>query len=140
MEGSGLGEIIVSIILFGLVAAGVGQGLTFLYDLWYFRRETWKEEQYGACVCPTPKKGRTGFGNTFVCDNCARKWYYTHDNVAWAGWSWAPFWKRQQIRLGLDRRLEEDPPEKTELAKKLEKESRYTAVRWVMAARERAKQ
>jgi len=42
--------------------------------------------------------------------------------------------------MGWDHRLEEDPPEKTELVKKLEKESRYTAVRWILAARERARQ
>jgi hypothetical protein len=123
-----------------VLVAGVVQGLTFLYDMWYFRGETKKEEEGVPCECRTPKRGKLSFGATFVCDDCARKWYYTHDNIAWAGWAWAPFWKRQQIRLGWDRRVPEDPPEKTELAKKLEKESRYMAVRWILAARERARQ
>jgi hypothetical protein len=132
-----MGEVIVTGLLTLFVVASVCQGLAYLYDLWYFRNETRKEEEGVPCECRTPKRGNRSFGITFVCDNCARKWYYTHDNIAWAGWAWAPFWKRQQIRLGWDRRVYEDPPEKTELAKKLEKESRLTALSWILGARER---
>lgn len=135
-----MGEVIFTSVITLFLVAGVAQGLSFLYDLWYFRKETLKEEEGVPCDCRTPKRGKLPFGSTFVCDGCARKWHYTHDNVAWAGWAWAPFWKRVQIRLGWDRRVYEDPTEKTELVKKLEKESRYTALRWILAARERARQ
>lgn len=126
-------------MVFGLIF-GVVQGVVSIYDHFYFRRQTKLEEIYGHCECPTPKS-YTPFGSTFVCPECARKWYSTHDNVAWAGWTWAPLLKRLEIKFGWDKkhRKYEDPKPSSELAKKLEKESRYTAVRWVLAARERAR-
>jgi hypothetical protein len=129
---------LVGVVLWVFVGLGVLQGLAFLYDQWYFRRETKREEEEMGCDCPTPKS-YTPFGSTFVCPECARKWYSTHDNVAWAGWTWAPLWKRIQIKLGWDRRKYEDPMPHSELAKQLQKESWYTVARWVLAARERAK-
>lgn len=129
---------IVGVVFWVFVGLGVLQGLAFLYDQWYFRRETKREEEEVGCDCPTPRS-YTPFGSTFVCPECARKWYSTHDNVAWAGWTWAPLWKRIQIKLGWDRRKYEDPKPPSELAKKLQKELWYTTARWVLAARERAK-
>lgn len=133
-------ETAVGVFLWVVLIAGVLQGFSSLYDYWYFRRETKYEEEYGECKCPTPRS-YTPFGSTFVCPECARKWYSTHDNVAWAGWSWAPLRKRIEIKLGWDKRHRkyEDPKPPSKLAAKLEKESRYTAVRWVLGARERAR-
>lgn len=133
-----MGEVIAGLVLSAFLVLGVLHGLAFLYDLWYFSRETKREEEEGGCDCPTPST-YTPFGSTFVCPECARKWYSTHDNIAWAGWSWAPLWKRLQIKLGWDRRKYEDPKPPSPLAKKLEKEYRYTAARWVLTARRRAK-
>lgn len=126
-------------VVFGLWAflvLGSLQGVAFLYDLWYFRKETHREEEEGGCDCPTPRS-YTPFGSTFVCPECARKWYSTHDNVAWAGWAWAPLWKRAQIRLGWDRRKYEDPKPHSPLAQKVEKEYIDTAIKWVRGYRVR---
>jgi len=135
-----VGEVIVGLLLWIFVGGSVLQGFTYFYDLWYFRRETKRDEEWGHCDCPTPRS-YTPFGSTFVCPECARKWYSTHDNIAWAGWAWAPLYKRLQIKFGWDKhsRKYEDPKPPSELAAKLQKESRYTAARWILGARERAR-
>ena len=130
-----MGEIVFVGFLTFLLVAGVCQGFAFFYDLWYFRRQTLLEEEDG-CDCPTPSS-YTPFGSTFVCPECARKWYSTHDNVAWAGWAWAPLWKRIQIRFGWDRRKYEDPKPPSPLAQKVHKEYIETALGWVYGARAR---
>ena len=127
----------LEVFVWVVLVVGILRGLAFVYDYWYFSRETRREEEDG-CDCPTPGS-YTPFGSTFVCPECARKWYSTHDNVAWAGWAWAPLWKRLQIKFGWDRRKYEDPKPPSDLAKKLQKESQYTAARWIVGARERAR-
>lgn len=75
---------------------------------WGFReRMGWEVD----CECRTPRS-YSPLGSSFVCDECARMWYSTHDNVCWAGWAYAPWWKRAQMRLGWEprgRRKFEDP-------------------------------
>jgi len=133
-------EVIIGLMLWTFLGGGLLQAFVFAYDMWYFSRETKREEEERGCACPTPKK-YTPFGSTFVCPECARKWYSTHDNIAWAGWAWAPLYKRLQIKFGWDRRCRkyEDPKPPSDLARKLQKESRRTAVRWILASRERAR-
>lgn len=130
----------IEIAMLGIVGLGLLQGFSAIYDALYFRRETRREEDYGHCDCPTPRS-YTPFGSTFVCPECARKWYSTHDNIAWAGWSWAPLRVRLAIKFGWDKRYRkyEDPKPPSELAKKLEKESRRTTARWVSAAKGRVR-
>lgn len=98
-------------------------GVASLLDMLYFKRETAKEEENGKCECRTPSEGSVTFGASFVCDMCARKWYYTHDNVAWSGWVWAPWWKRWQISLGWDNRRYEDPVSPSKVESKLKREN-----------------
>lgn len=134
-----MASVIVGLVLWALIGGGLLQGIAFIYDLWYFRKETKREEEEGGCDCPTPRS-YTPFGSTFVCPECARKWYSTHDNVAWAGWSWAPLWKRIQIKLGWDHRKYEDPKPPSPLAHKLEREYTNTALKWARGYRVRERE
>lgn len=79
------------------------------YGVWVLREKLGKEVD---CDCKTPRDW-SPLGSTYICAECARYWYSTDDNVCWAGWARAPWWKRAQMKLGWEfkgRRKIEDPP------------------------------